>query len=153
MEPLVVSVGEETVDIKVWLGEGGAEVDVLEVLDEENKGVCVEVVVVQRLEAEREDWGEGKHVVTGVGADGRSETSESVSGSDRQVVLEVWGVGEGEGAGCDGEHSGGKKVKAYGDVGESPASSLSISLSSFTSPGGSTPYLTEEWHKKMSYEE
>lgn len=39
-------------------GEGadsGVEADVLGVVDEENKGVCVEAVVVQGLEAERED--------------------------------------------------------------------------------------------------
>ncbi|TNN80556.1 hypothetical protein EYF80_009296 [Liparis tanakae] len=47
---------EETlgVDTRVWPGEG-AEDDVLVVQDEENKGVCVEAVVVQGLEAERED--------------------------------------------------------------------------------------------------
>lgn len=46
------------VDTRVWPGEGadgGVEADVLVVQDEENKGVCVEVVVVQGLEAERED--------------------------------------------------------------------------------------------------
>ncbi len=51
---------EETlgVDTRVWPGEGvdsGAEADALVVQDEENKGVCVEVVVVQGLAAERED--------------------------------------------------------------------------------------------------
>lgn len=51
---------EETlaVDTGVWTGEGadsGAEADVLVAQDDENKGVCVEAVVVQGLAAERED--------------------------------------------------------------------------------------------------
>lgn len=51
---------EETlaVDTRVWPGEGAdsrAEADMSMVQDEENKGVCVEAVVVQGLEAERED--------------------------------------------------------------------------------------------------
>lgn len=47
-----------TVDARFWSGEGadsGVEADVLVVQDEENKGVCVEAVVVQGLEADRED--------------------------------------------------------------------------------------------------
>ncbi len=56
---LFIVVGETfTVDARVWPGEGadsGAEADVLVVQDEENKGVCVEAVVVQGLEADRED--------------------------------------------------------------------------------------------------
>lgn len=46
------------VDTRFCCGEGadsGIEADVLVVEDEENKGVCVEAVVVQGLEAERED--------------------------------------------------------------------------------------------------
>ena len=48
-------VAEETlaVDSRVWpgeVGEGGVEADVLVAQDEENKGVCVEAVVVQGLE-------------------------------------------------------------------------------------------------------
>lgn len=54
---LVIAV-EETlgVDTSVWSGKGAdseAEADVLVMQDEENKGVCVEAVVVQGLEAER----------------------------------------------------------------------------------------------------
>lgn len=83
-------------------------------------------------------------------ADGRSEAREAARGSDRQVVLGVRGAGGGggEGAGgrddCDGEYNdvGGKKERGRGDDGDKhPASSLSISFSNFTSPGGSTPYL------------
>lgn len=104
------------VDTRVWPGEGadgGVEADVLVVQDEENKGVCVEAVVVQGLEAEREDWGGDEHVDTGfVVADGRSEEREAARASDRQVVLGVRGAGGGgggEGAGgrddCDGEYN------------------------------------------------
>lgn len=51
---------EETLaaDTGVWPGEGadsGVEADALVVPDEENKGVCVEAVVVHGLEAEMED--------------------------------------------------------------------------------------------------
>lgn len=74
-------------------------------------------------------------------------------------MLEVRGTGEGggEGAGgregCDGEYNdvGGKKEKGRrGDGDKHPASSLSISLSNFTSPGGSTPNLKERFHKNIS---
>lgn len=49
---------EETlaVETRVWPGEGAdseVEADVLVVQDEENKGVCVDAVVVQGLKAER----------------------------------------------------------------------------------------------------
>lgn len=55
------------------------------VQDEENKGVCVEAVVVQGLEAEREGRRGEEHAGTGfVVADGRSEAGR---GSDRQVVF------------------------------------------------------------------
>lgn len=94
-------------------------------------------------------------------ADGRSEAREAVRGSDRVAVLGVRGAGgggkggggEGEGAGgrdeCDGEHSDGRKERGRGEDGDKhPASSLSISLSNFTSPGGSTPYLREDRHNK-----
>lgn len=140
--------------------DGGVEADVFVVQDEDNKGVCVEAVVVQGLEAENGDWGGDKHVGAGfVAADGRSEAKEAARVSDRQVVLEVRGTGEGggEGAGgregCDGEYNdvGGKKEKGRrGDGDKHPASSLSISLSNFTSPGGSTPNLKERFHKNIS---
>lgn len=60
VEVCLFIVVEETlaVDTRVWTGEAaasGVEADVLVVQDEENKGVCVEAVVVQGLEAERED--------------------------------------------------------------------------------------------------
>lgn len=43
-------------DTRVWPCEGPeGGVDVLVVRDDENKGVCVEAVVVQGLEADRED--------------------------------------------------------------------------------------------------
>jgi len=94
-------------------------------------------------------------------ADGRSEARETVRGSDRQVVLGVRGAGGGEGGGegargwddCDWEYNdmGGKKERGRGDDGDKqPASCLSISLSNFTSPGGSTPYLRERFHKDIS---
>lgn len=91
-------------------------------------------------------------------ADGRSEAKEAARVSDRQVVLEVRGTGEGggEGAGgrehCDGEYSdvGGKKEKGrLGDGDKEPASSLCNSLSNFTSPGGSIPYLKGRFHKNI----
>lgn len=46
------------VDTGVWPGEGadsGVVADVVVAQDEENKGVCVEAVLVHGLEAERED--------------------------------------------------------------------------------------------------
>lgn len=143
----------------VWLffvGEETRAADVLVMEDEGNKGVCVEAVVVQRLEAEREDWGGDKHAGTGfVVADGRSEAR----GSDTRAVLGVRGPGGGGEEGgawssddCVGEYSdvGGKKYSGGGDDGDKrSASSLSISLSNFTSPGGSTPYLREGIEKKI----
>lgn len=117
--------------------------------DKDNKGVCVEAVLVDRLEAEGGGCG-GAAV-----ADGRSEARVS----DRQVVLEVRATGEGDGEGaggrndCDGEYNdvGGKKEKGRrGDGDKHPASSLSSSLSSFTSPGGSTPHLKERANKNTS---
>lgn len=155
----IVLVETLAVDATVWPGEGaasGAEADVLVVQDEENKGVCVEAVVVQGLEAEREGWGGGKHVGTGfVVADGRSEAKEAGRVSDRQVVLGVRGTGRGGGEGAGGRDEyndvGGKKEKGRQDDGDKhPASSLSISLSNFTSPGGSTPYLKERFYKNTS---
>lgn len=142
-------------DTEAWPGNGGesgGEADVLVLQDEENKGVCVEAVVVQVL-----DGGGCKHAGAGfVVADGRSEAAR---GSDRQVMLRVrgaGGAGGGEGDGgrddCDGEYNdvGGKKERGSGDDGDKqPASSLSISLSNFTSPGGSTPYLREGFNKNI----
>lgn len=91
-------------------------------------------------------------------ADGRSEAQEAARVSDRQVVLGVRGAGGGDGGegaegrgDCDGEYSDveGKKERGRQDDGDKhPASSLSISLSNFTSPGGSTPYLKETLKKK-----
>lgn len=136
------------------------EAGVSVVQGEENKGVCVEAVVVQGVEAVREDWGGDEHV--GVVADGRSEAMEAARGSNRRVVLGVrgaggrggGGVGGGGGRGdCEGEYNdiGGKKETCGGDDGdEHPASSLSISLSNFTSPGGSMPYLRERFNKRIS---
>lgn len=87
-------------------------------------------------------------------ADGRSEAREAARGSDRQVVLGVRGAGGGEGERAggrdDGEYNdeGGKKQR--GDDGDRhPASSLSISLSNFTSSGGSTPYLKARFNKNI----
>lgn len=54
----LVNVGEETLVVDTRLvesAESEAGADVLVVLDEENKGVCVEAVVVQGLEAEKGD--------------------------------------------------------------------------------------------------
>lgn len=132
--------------------DGGAEADASVAQDGENKGVCVEAAAVQGLEAERGGWGGGgKDVGAGfVVADGRSEAREAARGSERRDEMGVRGAGgggggEGEGGredcDCGGcEDGGGKKQR--GDDGERhPDSSLSISLSSFTSPGGSTPYL------------
>lgn len=85
------------------------------------------------------------------------QEAERVSG--RHGGIEVGGTGEGggEGAGggedCDGEHSGaeGKKEKGRWSGGDKvPASSLSISLSNFTSPGGSTPHLEQRFDTSMS---
>lgn len=67
-------------------------------------------------------------------------------------MLGVKGAGGGGGDGTrgrdafDGEHNdvGGTVERGRGDDGDKhPASSLSISLSNFTSPGGSTPNLRE----------
>lgn len=135
-------------DTEVWPGNGGesgGEADVLVLQDEENKGVCVEAVVVQVL-----DGGGCKHAGAGfVVADGRSEAAR---GSDRQVRLRVRGAGGAGGGEGDGEYNdvGGKKERGSGDDGDKqPASSLSISLSNFTSPGGSTPYLREGFNKNI----
>lgn len=124
--------------------------------DKDNKGVCVEAVLVDRLEAEGGGCGGDVHAGAGAAvADGRSEARVS----DRQVVLEVRATGEGDGEGaggrddCDGEYNdgGGKKEKGRrGDGDKHPASSLSSSLSSFTSPGGSTPHLKERVNKNIS---
>lgn len=85
------------------------------------------------------------------------QEAERVSG--RHGGIEVGGTGEGggEGAGggedCDGEHSGaeGKKEKGRWSGGDKEAaSSLSISLSNFTSPGGSTPHLEQRFITRMS---
>lgn len=151
------------VHTRVCCGEGAdseVEADVLVVEDEENKGVCVEAVVVQGLEAKGEDWGGDKHVGIGfVVADWRSEEREAARASDRKVVLGVKGAGGGGGEGTrsrdafDGEYNdvGGKKERGRGDDGDKhTASSLSISLSNFTSPGGSTPYLRERFDKNIS---
>ncbi len=92
-------------------------------------------------------------------ADGRSEARDAARVSERQVVLGVRGAGGGggEGAGgrddCDGAYNdvGGKKERGRQDDGDKhPASSLSISLSNFTSPGGSTPYLKERFNNNIS---
>lgn len=86
--------------------------------------------------------------------------AERVSG--RHGGIEVGGTGEGggEGAGgwegwedCDGERSGaeGKKEKGRWSGGDKePVSSPSISLSNFTSPGGSTPHLEQRFDTSMS---
>lgn len=124
-------------------GEGADDADVLAMEDGENKGVCVEAVDVEGLEAE----GGGKHGGAGfVVADGRSEEKEGARGSDRAA-----GGGGGEGVGgseeFDGEYNvvGGKKEKGREDDGDKhPASSLSISPSKCTSPGGSIPYLRQQ---------
>lgn len=89
---------------------------------------------------------------------GGSEAGPETRGSERQGVAGVRAIVAGEeGAGdrgdCKGEQSdaGGKKEKGRGDDGESdPASSLSISLSSFTRPGGSMPYLREARFQKKA---
>lgn len=63
------------------------------------------------------------------------------------------GVGTRRGDDFDGEYNdvGGKKERDRGDDGdEHPISSLSISLSNFTSSGGSTPYLRERYDKNIS---
>lgn len=80
--------------------------------------------------------------------EGRSEARLERRGSGGQGVVGGRGIEGEEGAGgredCKGEHSdgGGIKENGRGDDGErDPASSLSISLSNFTSPGGSIPYL------------
>lgn len=140
------------VDTRFLCGDGGVEADVLVMEDEENKGVCVEAVVVQGLEAEREDWGGDKHAGTRfVVVDWRSEEREAAS-DGRGLGLGVRRAGGGGGEGTrsrddfDGEYNdaGGKKEKGRGDDGDKhSASSLSISLSNFTSPGGSTPHLRE----------
>lgn len=62
----------------------------------------------------------------------------------------VAGEGGGEGRGAGGQ---GKKVKGtWSDrEREEPASSLSISLSSFTRPGGSTPHLGRRKKDKQGF--
>lgn len=82
---------------------------------------------------------------------------ETVRVSDIQVVLEVRATGVGGGGGaesrddCDGENNdgGGKKEKGtWGDGDKHPTSS--VSLSNFTSPGGSTPCLKVTFNKNTS---
>lgn len=149
-------------DTGVWPGKGAdsrVEADVLLMQDEENKGVCVETEVVQGLEAVGEGGEGGKHVGAGfVVTDGRSEAREAARVSDRRVALGVRVVGEGGGEGVggrdgfDGEYNvvEGKKEKGRHDDGDKhPASSLSISFSNFTSPGGSTPCLKDMLNKKI----
>lgn len=63
------------------------------------------------------------------------------------------GVGTRRGDAFNGEYNDveGKKERVRGDDGDKqPASSLSISLSNFTSSGGSTPYLRERYNKKCT---
>lgn len=132
-------------DTRVW-SDSRAAADVLAAAaaaqEGGNKGVCEEAVV-QRLETERdEDAGAGF-------VDGRSEAREAARGSGRWVVVEVGqdgGGGEEEGSGdrgdCDAEYNDAGGEKESGEDGDkTPVSSFSISLSNFTSPGGSTPYL------------
>lgn len=93
-------------------------------------------------------------------ADGRSEASEAARGSDGLVALGVRGAGAGGGGGGGGEGAGGRdgwdgeynerggKMKRGDDGDKLPASSLCISLSNLTNPGGSTPYLKVIFNKK-----
>lgn len=153
----IVAVQTLRVDTGVKPGEGAdsrAGADAFVVQDEESKFVCVEVVFVQGFAAGREGWGGGEHVEPGfVVADGRSEAREAARGSGRQVTLWVKVAGEGgEDAGgrgdCDVECNDVGRKKERGDDGDKhPASSFSISLSSLTSPGGSTPYLKVGFNK------
>lgn len=87
-------------------------------------------------------------------ADGRSEASEAARGSDGLVALGVRGAGAGRGGegagGGDGEYNErGGKMKIGDDGDKLPASSLCISLSNLTNPGGSTPYLKVKFNKKI----
>lgn len=90
-------------------------------------------------------------------ADGRSEASEAARGSDGLVALGVRGAGAGRGGegaggrdGWDGEYNErGGKMKIGDDGDKLPASSLCISLSNLTNPGGSTPYLKVKFNKKI----
>lgn len=87
-------------------------------------------------------------------ADGRSEASEAARGSDGLVALGVRGAGAGRGGegagGRDGEYNErGGKMKIGDDGDKLPASSLCISLSNLTNPGGSTPYLKVKFNKKI----
>lgn len=130
-------------DTSVW-SAGRAAADVLAAAqEEENKGVCEEAVI-QRLETERhEDAGAGF-------VDGRSEEAR---GSGRRVVGEVRHEGGGgeEGSGVRGEYIDAGVNKESGDDGDKhPVSSFSVTLSNFTSLGGSTPYLGTSWNKKTN---
>lgn len=87
-------------------------------------------------------------------ADGRSEASEAARGSDGLVALGVRGAGAGRGGegagGGDGEYNErGGKMKIGDDGDKLPASSLCISLSNLTNPGGSTSYLKVKFNKKI----
>lgn len=79
-------------------------------------------------------------------ADGTSETLEAGTGSGGLAMFRVRGtVGGGDGAGgmCGGDGCGGGQKEGEGkkERGDKLDSSFSISFSSFTRLGGSTPYL------------
>lgn len=137
---------EETLGTGIWHGAGAGSrggAGVVVVLRGRNSGVCVELEVVTGLGGERGDTGGGGlgGLGTGVG-----------SGSGGLMMVRDKGTGGGEGGaggagGGDGKGGGGlkdgegAKDRDRGDNGDKPASSLSISRSNFTKPGGSTPYL------------
>ena len=107
--------------------------------------VCVDTVLVEE-EVRRRAWLHEEHVAAVWGLE---ETSGGVSeicvSGGRSVAGGGEGGREGGGEGFLGRDGEGKKEKWRGEDGERrPASSLSISRSSFTSPGGSIPYLRGE---------
>lgn len=107
----------------------------------DNKGVCVAALLVQGLQVG--DRGRGGHSGAAfLVANGRSVAQGAAGDSGWQGGEGRGGAGEGGGEGR-GAGVQGKKVKGTWRDGErvEPASSLSISLSSFTRPGGSTPHL------------
>lgn len=114
---------EETLGAGIWHGAGAGSGDgagVVVVLRGIKSGVCVEL-----------------EVVPGLGGSGGEAGRGGLAGLEREA-----GSGAGGGDGGSGLKGGDRsKDSDRGDNGDKPASSLSISRSSFTKPGGSTPYL------------
>lgn len=137
---------EETLGTGIWHGAGAGNRGaggVVVVLRGINSGVCVELEVVPGPGGERGDTGEGG--LEGLGTGAGSGSGGLMMVIDRDTGGEEGGAGSAGGGDGDGggrlKDGEGGKDRDRGDNGDKPASSLSISRSNLTKPGGSTPYL------------